>query len=423
VEGLVIVIAELLLAFLAPAFAVLGAFLAALAELVTGLVALARRGRTVPRATPPRPPRRWPRRLLHGAAALGALAGVAVLTVNLFFLDPALRWTLARVEARTGYAVDYATARGNLFTGRLAMTGARVTREAGPGIGMDVAAERVAIDVALPSLLIGTATLENLDLAGLTGRIAKPQRPGTATCETEAPRPRRDFVVERARIERIDLEVAGGGERPHRVEIATASAEPFRSRTALFDLLFRSNLDARINGIPLLVETAVISDRGRQTRWAFEEVPVATLADLTDRAPVSWLSGGTVTATVEDRWDLTETDIDMDWRIAVDGVAAASPDSAGATERLLAEAFARALAGTDGKAEFAFTLTLDREGLAAAGSDDLTALWDALRDGMAGAIAASFDAQVGEVREGIDGFRDRLFDYLDRRGRQPEGGD
>jgi hypothetical protein len=421
VEGLVIIVAELLALLLAPVFAALAGFLAAILELLAALIGALFGGGSSGRRRQSGKPRSW--RWLHGLAAVAGVALVAVAVVNFLFFDPALRWALGQVEARTSFAVRFDTASGNVFTGRLQLTGARVTREAGPGIGMDVAAERVAIDVALPSLLIGTATLEDLDLAGLTGRIATPQRPDTATYETEAPRPRRDFVVERAQIERVDLEVAGSGARPHRVEIATASAEPFRSRTALFDLLFRSNLDARINAIPLLVETEVISDRGRQTRWAFEEVPVATLADLTDRAPVSWLSGGTVTAIVADRWDLTETDIDMDWRIAVDGVAASSPEGAGATERLLAEAFARALARTDGEAEFAFTLSLDREGLAAAGSDDLTALWDALRDGMARAIAETFDARADEARDGIDGVRDRLFDYLDRRGRQSEGSD
>lgn len=429
-EGLVILVAEFLMFLLAPLFTALAAFFVGVLELLAAVLGLALNRAGGPRTkanAPPRPRRSW--RWLHVLAGLGAVALAGVTAVSFLFLDPALRWGLARVEARTGYAVTYDMARANLLTGTLALTGLRVTRQGPPGLGMDVGIERVAADVDMPSLLFGTATLEDLDLAGVTGRIVTPPEadpeahPEAGRPAPTARKPRRDFIVERARIARVDLQIDPVDKRPHRIEIITASAEPFRSRTALFDLMFRSNLDARINGIPLLVETAVISDQGRRTSWAFEAAPVAMLADLTGRAPVRWLTGGTVTARVEDEWDLTETVIDMDWRIAFDGVTAAAPDGAGRAERLMAATLSRALARRDGSADFGFSLSLDRAGLAAAGSDDLGALWDALRDGLADAIAKAIDASTEDVRDGIEGIRGRLTDYLDQRGRSGGGND
>ena len=73
---------------------------------------------------------------------------------------------------------------------------------------------------------------------------------------------------------------------------------------------------------------------------------------------MSWLSGGTVTARVEDEWDLTETRIDMDWRLVLDRVQAGPPAGAGAAEAVLARALGSALDRAGGSGDFAVTLAL-----------------------------------------------------------------
>jgi hypothetical protein len=430
VEGLVIIIAELLAALLAPLFALVGGLAALLLELLAALVGAllsGRRRRREAAAPVPAPVLvtwRIPRVWLHVATGLCALLLAGVFVVNTLFLAPSLRWMLARVEERTGYAVAFETAKGNLFSGRLALSGVSVSRPPGRGLALDVAAETVAFDVRMISLLGSEVALESLELAGVTGRLEPPSRSDGAAAPGAAPRPRRAFAVARAALADIDVEVAGPGRPPLQLEISKATAEPFRSRSALFDLFFRSTLDARLDGTPLRVETAVISEKGRRTLWAFEEVPVATLASLTARAPISWLSGGAVSANVTDEWDLANAErrIDMDWRLVFDGVEAAPPAGAGAAETLLARGLGAALARTGGSADYAFTLSLDRERLEAAGSDDLGALWEALRDGVAAVLAE----RTGETARGaagrVEAARERFLNLLRPSEDEPEPG-
>ncbi|MDH3264817.1 MAG: hypothetical protein OEM24_12580 [Paracoccaceae bacterium] len=421
-EGLVIIVAELLFALLGPLFAALGGLAALLLDLLVALLGAllsGRRRRPEPEAPSPSRPVRVPRAWLHAAAGLGVLVIAGVLVVNALFLAPALRWVLARVEDRTGYAVAFEAAEGNLLSGRLALTGLDVTRNADEGLMLDLAVERARLDVRMTSLLGSEIALESLEIAGVTGRLEPRPRPETGAAAAGAPRPRRAFTVERAALSAIDVEVAPPGRPPHRLEIALATAEPFRSRSALFDLFFRSTLDARIDGIPLRVETEAISERGRRTAWAFEEVPVATLAALTARAPVSWLSGGTVTAQVEDEWDLTETRIDMDWRLVLDRVQAAPPAGAGAAEAVLARALGAALDRAGGSGDFAVTLALDRERLEVVGSDDLGALWEALRDGLAASLTSRTGEAAAEAAGRIESARERLLDLVRPPGEEP----
>ena len=418
-EGLVIIIAEMLFALIAPLLGVLAGLLAAIAELILTLFLSlfdmrGARRRSGGAGDAPLRKRKVSPRWLHIPAAIAGVVAVAVLIANFFFFDPLVRYGLDRVAARTGYAVAFEDASGNLLTGRLALDGVTVARDEGEGLGVDMRLDHTEFDVALLSLIRSTRRIEAMTVEGVRGTVRIPLRE-----EGEAPKKaRRGFAVDLGRFDDIDITVARATDQTHRVEIASAEVAPFRSSTALFDLFFRSNLDGRIDGVPIKVATEVIAGNGRRTSWVFDEVPATTLAELTDRAPLNWLSGGTLSAHVEDEWALDDRRVDMDWSIALDGVRVAPPPGVGVTERLAATALGKAIERSGGSAEFDFTLGLDRERLETSSSGDLDALWDALKDGIAEAVAKSTGKPAEGVKAAIGKAGSKLRDMLD-----PAGGD
>jgi hypothetical protein len=298
------------------------------------------------------------------APVFGLIIGV------LAAIDPMLRFALGQVEAKTGYAVTYARASGNLQTGQLELAGAGVSRHADEGLTMELQIEGFSLDLALLSLLSGTPRIEDLAVSGVSGTIVTPPKNEGQV----ANKPRRSFTVEAGRFDRIDLSVGHQQANAHRIEIASADETPFRSDMALFDLFFRSNLDGRIDGVPLRIATNVIAGNGRSTEWAFDTAPAATLAGLTERAPLNWLSEGTISTHVTDEWRLDDRAVSMNWSIALDGVRVAAPAGAGVAQRVTAGALAKAAAAQGGSAPFDFTLTLDKERLETSSSGDLDAL-------------------------------------------------
>ena len=77
------------------------------------------------------------------------------------------------------------------------------------------------------------------------------------------------------------------------------------------------------------------------------------------KAPLTWLEGGRVTAKVEDRWSLSDDEIDMDWLFELDGISVKAPEGAGGAERLLAGGLAKAGGGPRGRCEFRVSAGID----------------------------------------------------------------
>ena len=430
-ELLVILLAEALVALLAPLFGLLAGLFALLLELLLalftarGLGRRKRRKAVSPADTKPGIRQPVSRRWLHVPAIIAGVAGLAVLVAKVFLFEPTLRYGLNRIGEKTGYAVEFTAASGNLLTGRLALEGVTIRRDAADGPSADLSIGRAAIDVAMLSLLSSERRLETMDISGIRGSLALPPK---AEAEAEAGekkrrKPRRKFVIETGRIADLDLAITPYGAKTHRVEIITAEMAPFRSRLAVFDLFFRSTLDARIDGTSLSVASAPIAGEGRRTEFHFDEVPGVLLADLVGRAPLDWLKDGTISVHVEDEWARAERTIDMDWSIVLQGVRVVAPQGSGLTEKLGVAALGKFLNSRDGNADFNLVLTLDQDGLESSTSGDLTALWDALKEGLAAAVAVKTGAAKGVVKDKIDKTGTFLRDLIDPSGGSAEPGE
>jgi hypothetical protein len=303
-----------------------------------------------------------------------------VVVADMFFFQPVLRRALDAVESRTGYQVSYGSAEGSLLAGRLDLTGLRVLRDSDQGMNADLLVEHATFDLDTLSLLFRRVSFDRLAVEGVTGDLHLPS-PGASGMDPD-PAPRRRFRADRIDLARVSLRITQAGKPAHMIEIDSATAEPFRSTLALFDLFFRSTLVARLDGMPVLVETEVTSDRGRSTHFAFDKVPADVLAGVVPQAPMTWLQGGLITVRVEDGWTLDEGRIDMGWSIVLSNASVAPPPGAGAAERIALAALAKVVAERGGDVDLAFMLHLDGEDFSTSSRGDLSALWSSLREAL-----------------------------------------
>lgn len=376
-EALLILFAPLIEIMLVPVVAIGGAVFSFALELVAGLVAAfagtPRRKRAKRQDGPADDARarvRSGRRYLHWGAGALLVTGLAGVAASLLFFDQILRFGLDRAEAKSGVVITYERARGNLLQGRVVLSGLHMHRAGDWGLAFDVRAEQVALDVVLTSLL-GEPVIETARVIGARGFVTPPargDRPPDAA--------RRAFRVGSISIERVALDIRPRTGAAYPLAIERAEMVPFHSRTALFDLLFRSNLEAEIAGQHLSVETARITEYGRETHWRFENADAASLATLVPRAPLTWLEAGTLSARVDDRWSLSQDWIEMDWDLTLQGIEVTAPHGAGLREKALVAGFARFMAAKGGNAEFHYTLSLDQNDIATARAGDLAGFWD-----------------------------------------------
>ncbi|MGB3313225.1 MAG: hypothetical protein WBB85_02340 [Albidovulum sp.] len=145
----------------------------------------------------------------------------------------------------------------------------------------------------------------------------------------------------------------------------------------------------------------------------FEDVPGALLATLVPRAPLDWLAEGTISARVEDEWTRDDRTIDMDWSITTRDLQVRAPERAGMVEKLAVGSLGKVLASRGGDAEFHFTLDLDRDRLETSSSGDMAALWDAVKDGLAMAVAQHTGEAKVKVKDKVGKVGQSLHDLID----------
>ena len=377
-EGLLLIFGELLFLLLAPVFAFFGAIFGAIAqgilELIFGAAALRRAKKPKDDAKPKKPSWLWKNRhrvMLYVSAPF-TLVFVLALIADTFFFDRTTRMVMDRIEEKTGFEINYATVDGSLRAGQLRLGDLTVQRTRTDEMSADLAVASVDVDIAMLSL-IGDVRIETLAISGVRGDIQTVERPeGSAQKPKTA---RRAFSVTDLVIEDVDLVITPDTRPDIELKIETVSAAPFRSRNAVFDLFFRSNLIAEVNGADLLVETEVIAGDGRRTAWRFEDIPVATAGALIGKAPFTWFDGGMISARVDDEWKLDDRSVDMDWSLQFRDMSVGSQEDMTLSERGVIKFVSAVFARRD-HADISFTLQLEDGAFSGNASEDAKRLFD-----------------------------------------------
>ena len=411
------------------------AILAVLAEAVFALFTL-KQGK--PRKQPPKeqdepaparlPQKRRGRRGLAwvkwGAIAVFGLLITAAAVANFVFFEPIARWAVASMEARTGIRTSFASATGNLFTGKIDLRGVTMTRASGPKGGFDITARRIAIDLDMPGVIGSPSMVDSVLISGVEGRIEHRPRPrarrGSGSSGAgEKLRARKSFEVRDLRLEDIRLSLERPGAPATRMVIDRLSSQPMRSRFALFDALFRSNATGSIAGSPFSITTRKI-DQGRETAWDVTGVPVDVASRFLTAPPMGWLTEGTMDLRVTDRWRLAESaEIDMDWRIVLKDGRAAVPQTVPAPIRIAARPLVTYINSRDTPLDIGFTLTMNRDQFDGAASLDAAGLWRAAVKGIAAQLAKRKGATENGTASRIDRQVDRFKRFLDRKRKPP----
>lgn len=416
-EALVAIFAQIILACMMPVIALVGAVVAAVFEgfllLFGGVFAgyvEARRKRKAEAANLPiaehKP--RVPRKVVHWVAGTCALAAVLGIIASYVFFQPILRYVMDFAGEKAGMSVEYAQASGSLLGGHVVLTGVTLSRTHETELAFDFEVERAEADVALSSLIGGTPTLVLGLVEGMSGTITPPlpneEKKGL-------PKKRSPFRAELFAIEGADVQVTPRGKEPYTVRIERAQVAPFRSELAVFDLLFRSNMTAEIAGQPLVVETRKVTENGRETRWAFEDIDAIQLKRILPKAPLTWVDDGRITVAVSDKWSLSEDFVDMDWRVATSSVLISVPAEAGTTERILAKGLSKYVNKFDGDVDFQYRLEIDANDMAQLRDGNLNAFWRKVLSGIVKGGVKQSEAEIA-VEEVVEQEKPGAIDRL-----------
>ena len=424
-EALVLIFAEIILACLMPLFALIASAIAAIFELLLLMIGIGTSRRKRKATAPSDPPRKpiIPRKAVHWVAGICATIGVLGIAGSYILFQPILRYAMDVASEKAEVSIEYTKASGSLLGGHVVLEGLEMSRAHATGLAFDLAIDRAEADVALFSLLGNEPRLVFGHVEGVTGTLTPPL-PKEKT--KGLPKQRRPFRADAFVVERVDLQITPRDEAPFPVVIATAHVAPFRSSLAVFDLLFRSNMDARIAGQTLIVETLKLEGDGRETRWLFEDVDAAQLKRLLPKAPLTWVERGELTIAVSDRWSFTEEFIDMDWRIATSDLAVSAPETAGRAERVLAAGLGKYVKKFGGDVDFQYRLELDPDEMAQLREGDLDGFWKKVLSGVTKGGVTKAEAKEGAeeaVDEEAPGALDRFKSLFKRDGKESNEAD
>lgn len=363
-EGLVLLILELVLPLALLAGALLVEAAALLAGLVQALLVLFKRGTGV-----------FGRRLRRLTLGAAAALGLAIILLQTVFFQPIVRRIARAVQARAGIELTFKEASGNLLAGRVLLHDAVARRSSDPAATFDVAAREMEVDVRLLSLLSGEVSIESVRVTGARGSY-------TRMSDVERP-PRKGFLADVLRVE--DLEVSWTLKRPDApdftlpLRVDRLEARPFSSRDAAYSVLFRSETKGTLAGAPFALKDG---------DWAVEDLPVRLLADFLGE-PFDWLSEGRATVVVTDAWKGEK--VELHWKGAIHDPRAAVPDRVTGVRRAISQGMVALVNRGAREIPLDFTLSLPAHGFMGSMSIESLELWDAVN----AAVAAKLGDLVG----------------------------
>lgn len=370
-EGLVLLVLELVLPLALLAGGLLLEAVALLAGGVQVVLALFGRARSV-----------WGRRLRRLTLGAAAAVGLAFILLQTVFFQPVVRRIAAAAKARSGIELTFARASGNLLGGRVVLHESRAVRSTDPAAVFDVTAREMEVDVRLLGLLGGRVSIESIRVSGARGTY-------TRVMGVERP-PRKDYRADVLLLE--DAEIAWTLKRADKpdfhlpVKIERLEARPFSARDAAYSALFQSKGRGTLAGAPF-----TISDEGGHATWTAERLPVKLLADFLGE-PFDWLSSGTADVVVTDHWrQSAKNEVDLHWKGTLRDPKAAVPDRVAGLRRTIANGMVNLLNKGSREIPLDFTLTLNGDGFKGSMSIESLELWDAV----AGAVAAELGDLMG----------------------------
>ena len=344
-------------------------------------------------------------------ALVGFVFIIAILCIiNFAFFAPSIRWVAGNVSTATGIEIEFSAVDGNIFTGHINFTNLKVKQIKENKTNFDLTLENAEIDLDVPSLLLRPIIFEKMNISGVSGNIKQPPKSNITnqhnnTKEPKKTRHKRDFIIDDLKFNNINASLTKGENPPVNILLENIISQPFRSNYAIFDIFFRSNITGKIDGHAVSISTEKTGS-GRKTRWTIESLPVKTVSNFVDKAPISWLQDGIIDIAVEDEWQLGKApDINMDWQFNMHDMRVAVPENSAKLEQIIAIPIANYINSREGDVNLRLKFTMNEKQFEGVTSLDAAGLWDALIIGITKSIPKNSVLQAPEVKKKI---RDEL---------------
>lgn len=426
-ELLVLLIAELVSAFVVPVFVVVFEIIftavSFVAYLIFGIVLNKPSRRSQP-STSKAPASPVLARMVKGGCWLFggvfAVGLVAALVVNTLFFAPTVAWIGRIVTERSGIEIAFDDVDGNFFTGRFLFEGLKVARRDPEKTEYALAVDKADAGIELLSL-VGQPKLSHLTLSGIAGDIwSKRRAPDGAGATADGAgsdagrlRPRRNFEIRSLDISNATIALHRGSAPPIAVTIEALESPVLRSRYAIFDTAFRTNLRGAIDGHEFSLVAQ--SGDGLRNSWRLADFPADLLGVYVDRPPVSWFGEGTVDVAVENRLGVGDgSDINMDWRIVLKDIQLTEPGDGPLLGRATHASMARFFKARDKDVDLRFQLVMKEEQFETRSSLDAAGLWKAVMKGAAKTVAAKSETGFDGAKESVKGSIDKARDFFKR---------
>lgn len=355
-----------------------------------------------------RPARRRMRVLVVPAALLAVPLAAACL-VQAFWIDDMVRAAATRACKKSGIEFAAGKVDGNLFTGSFLLEDVRLSRSAHAQSTFNLSVGRVWLDVSVVALLTGRVRFSHLHIDSVDGDYVRHQVPTAVPI-------RKQFEIDDLRLRAAALSLRD--ETPESTPVAAtvtvtdAAVSPLRSRYALFDILYHSQMSGTIDEGSFAIEQKRAPDE-TVTSWRMEGVEISKLSPYLGK-DLSIVSGK-ADWSMEQRWHPSNdaVPISVDGLLVLTGGLSAKTTGGGWNSVLTAQ-IEKHLGANGGALPLAFSLSMDRREWANVYSAETVKLWDMFGRSIRAAIAkiSSGGAAEAEVKAGVD----RLRELLKRRG-------
>ncbi len=344
------------------------------------------------------------------------VAVLVLVTINTALLTPTMNWVFTKIEHKTNIEVSFESVHGNIFIGALEFQGLRAIRQSDVKSDIDVKTRHIALNVNILSLITKPIVIEKLALKDVEGTWLSKDQSSVSEGEGDQQKPNKikpktEFVIEDLSIQNINFVLNKADKPPLTLTLDHIESAPFRSKYAIFDTFFRSNIEGSINSHKITVASREEGE-GRVTKWHLDHFPVEIINQYVQKAPISWFKSGVIDVRVEDQWEYGENArIDMDWNLKFKDVVVQAPQDASLVKKALAAPIVKYLNNKQ-DADIGFGLIMNENEFESTASLDAAGLWSAAIDSLSKKLALATGEKKEAIKEGfqnkVDGFKNFL---------------
>jgi hypothetical protein len=238
----------------------------------------------------------WSRWLALAAGGL-LITIVAIPAMNYLLFEHCLHLALRGIERAHGIVVTYESADGIWLAGRAELRGARLERRGHAISEFDLAVDRLNVDCDAKKIISGEFAIESVVVTSVRGRFTK-------TGKRDPSLPRQHYTIDRLTIGDMQLDIVDRS-RPPRIlrvplQVTSLEIDGYRSRWALFDVLFRSQTQGTVYGRPFEI-TSQASAEANEAVFKVTGLPLSLLGRRIS-APLGGRVEGLVNANIQTRW-------------------------------------------------------------------------------------------------------------------------